>query len=62
MQLAHCLIVATKVYEDDQFDLDDVDEMDDHIGDLMDTSFDIDNYNVDEQTIVQAMDFNLFVF
>jgi len=60
--LAHCFILAAKLYETDQFDLEEAEDMDEILGDLMDTTFDIDNYKVDERTIIQAMDYNLFVF
>ena len=62
VELAHCVILASKMYEPDQFDLEDSAGMDDHLGDLLDTEFDLDNYMVDERTIVAAMDFNLLVF
>ena len=62
VELAHCVILSAKLYEQEKFDLTDTEELDDVLGDLMDTSFDLDNYMVDERSIVQAMDFNLFVF
>ena len=62
VEMAHCVILASKMYEPDQFDLENAEEMDDHLGDLLPTAFDLENYCVDERSIVMAMDFNLLVF
>ncbi len=49
-------------YEKDHFDLEEADEMDDHLGDLLPTAWDLEDYTDAEQTIVRAMDFCLHVF
>lgn len=62
VELAHCIILASKMYEPDQFDLEDTAELDEMLGNLLETEFDLETYCVEERTIVQAMDFNLYVF